>query len=184
VPDTQHPQQELGRRLLIEGNNFHAIRTARYKYVQYDDGEQELYDEALDPYELQNQITNPAYAPVATLLASELTHLRDCAQAGCRRPPHVRLMLHYQRSHSSLGFACSRGPVTVKLEGRNSNLLVEGDFTVAGTAAGAIHAPPFQVVVPLSELGVRRQHVRVHAVADLLDGRQLTLGTTLPPRCA
>ena len=184
ISDTQHPDRELGRRLLIEGNNFDAIRTARYKFVQYDDGEQELYDEQLDPYELQNQITNPAYAPVASILASELSHLRDCVQAGCRRPPHLELKLHYQRSHSQLGGACSRGAVTVALEGRNANLLVEGDFTVGGAAAGAIHAAPFQIVVPSSELGAGRQHVRVHATADLLDGRELTRATTLPPRCA
>jgi N-acetylglucosamine-6-sulfatase len=183
LSDLEHPDQELGRRLLIEGNNFHAIRTARYKFVQYDDGEQELYDEQLDPYELQNQIANPAYAPVAAILSEELSHLRDCVRAGCRRPPHIKLRLHYRRSTSPAGTACSRGPVTVSLEGRNANLLVEADFTVAGTAAGALHAPPFQIVVPLSELGTGRQHVRVHALANLLDGRELTLGTTLPPRC-
>jgi N-acetylglucosamine-6-sulfatase len=184
LPDIEHPHQELGRRLLLEGNNFVAIRTARYKFVQYFDGEQELYDEELDPYELQNQISNPAYAPIAGLLAEELSHLRDCHRAGCHRPPHVKLRLHYQRSHARSGGACSRSAVTVRLQGRDSNLLVETDFTVGGTAAGAVHTAPFQVVVPQESLGTGRQHVRVHAKADMRDGRKLTRGTVLPPRCS
>ena len=183
VPDLEHPRQELGRRLLIQGNNFVAIRTARYKFVQYFDGEQELYDEELDPYELQNQITNPAYAQVAAILSDELSHLRDCRRVGCRRPPHVRLRLHYRRSQSRRGIPCSQSDVIAKLEGRNANLLVEADFIVGGVAAGALHSAPFQVVVPSSELGTGPQHVRVHVKADLLDGRQLTLGGSLPPSC-
>ena len=183
VPDIEHPKQELGRRLLIQANNFVAIRTARYKFVQYFDGEQELYDEELDPYELQNQITNPAYAQVAAILSDELSHLRDCRRAGCRRPPHVRLRLHYRRSTSRRGIPCSQSDVIAKLEGRNANLLVEADFTFNGVAVGAIHSPPFQLVVRRSDLGTGRQHVRVHVTADLLDGRELTLAASLPPSC-
>ena len=181
--DADHPRRELGRRLLIEGNNFDAIRTARYKFVQYDDGEQELYDEDLDPYELQNQVTNPAYQGVVSILSSELSHLRDCNRAGCRRPPHVPLVLHYRQGESAAGRPCASGAVTAKLEGRNQNLLVEADFTVGGSAAGAIHAHPFQIVIPRSSLGTGRQHVQVHATADLFDGREFTRGAALPPRC-
>jgi N-acetylglucosamine-6-sulfatase len=182
VPDIEHPRQKLGRRLLIEGNNFVAIRTARYKFVQYFDGEQELYDEELDPYELQNQIANPAYAPVAGLLANELLHLRDCHRAGCRRPPHVKVRLHYHRGRARTGGPCSHGPVIAKLEGRDADLLVEADFTIGGHAAGAVHAAPFQRSVPRRRLQPSG-HLRLHVRAELLDGREFTRAAALPPRC-
>jgi N-acetylglucosamine-6-sulfatase len=182
LTDAEHPRRKLGRMLLIEGDNFHAIRTERYKFVQYDDGEQELYDLRLDPYELQNQVTNPAYAPVAALLAAELSSLRNCRQAGCHRLAQVATKLHYSRGRSRFGGPCSNGPVTVRLDGDDSGLLVEADFTLNSSAAGAVKAPPFQLVVSRSALDPRRRG-RVHATAELLDGRELTLEAAIPPRC-
>jgi N-acetylglucosamine-6-sulfatase len=182
LADSQHPRRELGRMLLIEGDNFQAIRTERYKFVSYDDGEQELYDLRLDPYELQNQVTSPAYAPVTDILASELSSLRNCRQSGCRRLAQVATKLHYSRGRSRLGGPCSNGAVTVRLEGDDAWLLVEADFTLNGTAAGAVHTRPFELVVPRSALDLSRRG-SVHATADLLDGRELTLEAALPPRC-
>jgi arylsulfatase A-like enzyme len=182
LSDAQHPRRELGRRLLIEGTNFKAIRTQRYKYVQYDNGEIELYDEQLDPYELQNQANNPAYAPVQALLATELGHLADCRQDGCARLPRLEVKLHYRRARSRFGGPCARAHVTAKVRGKDRPLVTQSDFTVNGVAGGAIPAPPFQIVVPKRELDPRR-HARVHVTIEMLDGRELTLGKALPPRC-
>jgi arylsulfatase A-like enzyme len=49
---------------------YHAVRTAQYTYVEYLSGEQELYDLTVDPYQLNNVVSDPAYAtPLATLRA-------------------------------------------------------------------------------------------------------------------
>jgi N-acetylglucosamine-6-sulfatase len=64
---------------------FEAIRTRRYLYVQYDSGEQELYDLPRDPYELQSRHADPAYAHLRAGLAARLTALRYCAGAACRQ---------------------------------------------------------------------------------------------------
>ena len=59
-----------------------AIRTTDWKFVRYATGEQELYDLAADPYELQNQASNPA-APYP----SEVASLRAIEQDMCQPPP-------------------------------------------------------------------------------------------------
>lgn len=59
-----------------------GIRTEDFLYVEYSTGERELYDLTgrigpPDPYELQNQATNPAYAAAAAQLAAQLAGLRS-----------------------------------------------------------------------------------------------------------
>lgn len=53
---------------------YRAIRTERYKYISYTDleGMDELYDIEKDPYELKNQISNPAYGQVLIDMKGEL----------------------------------------------------------------------------------------------------------------
>lgn len=63
---------------------FAAIHTKRYLYAEYDDGERELYDLAVDPDELRNVDGDPAYASVEEQLGARLADLRDCSGAGCR----------------------------------------------------------------------------------------------------
>jgi N-acetylglucosamine-6-sulfatase len=195
IPAARHPNHLLGRELLIEAGNpavsehaqpappLVAIRTQRYVFIQYDDGEQELYDLATDPYELQNQAANPAYAQVRSLLATELSRLSDCRRAGCRRLPQLRIALRYHRAHSRLGGPCALGPVTARLAGGDSRLLVGANFTLNGRATRRLQSPPFRLVVPHAVLARRRQ-VHLHAAVGLLDGRELTLSSSLPPRCA
>jgi N-acetylglucosamine-6-sulfatase len=62
---------------------FSAIRTPQYLYAQHENGEQELYDLARDPYELQSRHADPAYAQIRAALAARLAALRSCAGAAC-----------------------------------------------------------------------------------------------------
>ena len=84
LPVAQMPGIAHGRQLLIEEPSFEAIRTQRYVYAEYHNGERELYDLRGDPYELHNRRRDPAYASVETELASRLNLLRDCAGSACR----------------------------------------------------------------------------------------------------
>ncbi|MEW5987482.1 MAG: sulfatase-like hydrolase/transferase, partial [Chloroflexota bacterium] len=53
-----------------------GIRTAdNWKYIEYAAGERELYDLTADPYELNSQHANPAYATVLANLAADLSQL-------------------------------------------------------------------------------------------------------------
>ncbi|MFO1210822.1 MAG: sulfatase [Amaricoccus sp.] len=49
----------------VEGANgkaVHSVRSARYRYIRYADGSEELYDEKADPNEWTNQASNAAFA--------------------------------------------------------------------------------------------------------------------------
>jgi N-acetylglucosamine-6-sulfatase len=58
------------------GKMFQAIHTGRYVYVETEGDRSELYDLESDPYQLENQIDNPAYAGVIEDLSDALSEER------------------------------------------------------------------------------------------------------------
>ena len=62
---------------------YEAVRTESHKYVEYVNGERELYDFEDDPYELENvyESTDPS---LNENLKTKLDTLRNCAKAECR----------------------------------------------------------------------------------------------------
>jgi len=64
--------------------SYDALRTPRYLYVEYFDGERQLYDLRRDPYELNNIVTRVP-ASVRTALSRQLEALEQCHGASCRR---------------------------------------------------------------------------------------------------
>jgi arylsulfatase A-like enzyme len=63
-----------------------GIRTARWKYVRYDDGDGELYDLDHDPNELRSHYGDPAYARVQARLQQVWLRYKDCDGAACQAP--------------------------------------------------------------------------------------------------
>jgi N-acetylglucosamine-6-sulfatase len=62
---------------------YKAIRTDRYLYVLYANGQTELYDMHRDPAQLRSLATNPRFRPVRKYLFSALVSLAGCAGANC-----------------------------------------------------------------------------------------------------
>jgi N-acetylglucosamine-6-sulfatase len=58
---------------------YKAVRTNRHKYIRYEDqeGMDELYDLAADPYELRNVIDDPRYAEIRAGMDAELNRLLE-----------------------------------------------------------------------------------------------------------
>ena len=56
--------------LTTHGLNRHAVRSERWRYIRYDNGDEELYDELQDPYEWTNLASDPKY----TSIKSNLSH--------------------------------------------------------------------------------------------------------------
>ena len=50
--------------LTTHGMNNHAVRSNRYRYIQYEDCTEELYDHRIDPNEWTNEAKNPKYKKV------------------------------------------------------------------------------------------------------------------------
>ena len=80
----------MHRAILLEsGKNdagapvYHGIRTARYKYVVYDDGDRELYDLRADPDEIHNLAGERAVEPLEAKLAARLASVEECAASAC-----------------------------------------------------------------------------------------------------
>jgi len=59
-----------------------GLRGPRYKYIELDTGERELYDEVRDRYELRNRAGDPALAGVQKGLTAELARAKVKAGAG------------------------------------------------------------------------------------------------------
>ncbi len=62
---------------------FEAVRTETHKYVEYDNGETELYDLEADPYELAS-IHESADPALVEDLKAKLEALKSCSEEGCR----------------------------------------------------------------------------------------------------
>jgi arylsulfatase A-like enzyme len=60
-----------------------GLRTSRYAYFEYENGEEELYDMRSDPYQLES-IHQSAEPELLEDLRDRLRALEDCVGAGCR----------------------------------------------------------------------------------------------------
>jgi arylsulfatase A-like enzyme len=69
---------------------YRALRTSRYKYVEYASGERELYDLASDPHELRN-LAGKVEASSLVPWEQALAELASCAGDGCRVADRVAL---------------------------------------------------------------------------------------------
>jgi N-acetylglucosamine-6-sulfatase len=63
---------------------FRSIRTDRYEYTVYANGQTELYDMKRDPAQLNSLAKNPRYRFVRKWLFDRLATLSTCAGAACR----------------------------------------------------------------------------------------------------
>ncbi len=65
MPLLKNPQLKWQRPALTTfGPNNHALRSEHWRYIQYDDGSQELYDHRKDSHEWKNLASDPQYADV------------------------------------------------------------------------------------------------------------------------
>jgi hypothetical protein len=61
-----------------------GVRSDRYLYTHLANGDEELYDMAVDRDQYDNLVNVPAYARVRTLMREQLAKIRACDAAECR----------------------------------------------------------------------------------------------------
>jgi N-acetylglucosamine-6-sulfatase len=64
-------------------SGYRAVRTETHKYVEYNNGDKELYDLRADPYELDD-IYDSADPALLEDLKARLEALKNCSEEGCR----------------------------------------------------------------------------------------------------
>ncbi|WP_168432979.1 sulfatase [Pontiella sulfatireligans] len=73
VPLLQNPRLETGRSVVItQGYKNHAVRSDKWRYIRYEQGEEELYDQINDPKNFTNLASNPEYKTVIAELSTWL----------------------------------------------------------------------------------------------------------------
>jgi N-acetylglucosamine-6-sulfatase len=75
--------------IIAPPKDYEGIRLGPYKYIEWPDGEKELYDITKDPYELNNIVRVANFFPIRAYLHAELVHLETCVGHTCREqaPP-------------------------------------------------------------------------------------------------
>src|SRR5206468_5789862 len=77
------------RTVLLEGGppgsvtDYAGLRSPEYSYVEWANGERELYDLRRDPDQLKNVASDPASAGTVATLAAQLASARTCAGSSC-----------------------------------------------------------------------------------------------------
>jgi arylsulfatase A-like enzyme len=72
--------------VLVEdlGRGWNMLRTHRWAYVEWDDGEKELYDMNTDRYQLRSVHAEPDKAFLVARLSARLDTLKGCSGDSCR----------------------------------------------------------------------------------------------------
>ncbi len=89
VPVLEGTQTSWRRWLLFEyflsGHPYVGVRTAGGEsYIEYENGEKEYYNLAVDPWQLQSEHAAPENAGRLAALSATLSALKGCQGAGCR----------------------------------------------------------------------------------------------------
>jgi arylsulfatase A-like enzyme len=76
LPLLQNPAMEWDRPILTtHGYKNHTLRTKRWRYIQYADGSEELYDHNSDPLEWTNLAANETYTEIKANLSQSLPEI-------------------------------------------------------------------------------------------------------------
>ncbi len=147
--------------------SFSALRTPRFLYAEYSNGEKELYDLWNDPDELKNLHSDPSYAAFQDELHRRLKKLKRCAGRVCRAGPRIQLRTIH-RTRRAPGGRCTSSDVKARVTGRDRPWVSAVWFFLNGRLLAVKADPPFAVRIHRRSLGRRP---RIQARITFVDGR-------------
>jgi N-acetylglucosamine-6-sulfatase len=75
---------EASASLVAPPKDYIGIRLGPYKYIEWPNGEKELYDINKDPFELNNKVRDKNLFPIRNFLSTELRRLATCVGKKCQ----------------------------------------------------------------------------------------------------
>ena len=159
---------------------YQGVRTDRYAYMEYPNGDREMYDLERDPNELRSLQRSPRYSGPRRALAKLLDDLRDCSGAACREKPALKLNLAYHESRVH-GRQCVSSGVEMTVTGADAGEAVEAAFHAPGSTTKDTKRP-LRFRVPRDQLN-QGAATPVEANVTVLDGRIETVAGSVPRVC-
>ena len=95
-------RRELETHEMTGPARFDAIRTTDRLFVEYGDGDHELYDIRSDPYQLESR-AGRAEPLISELLSARLAELLNCAGPNCREIEDLPVDAERTAAHTALG---------------------------------------------------------------------------------
>jgi arylsulfatase A-like enzyme len=95
-------RRELETHEMTDAARFDAIRTDNRLFVEYGDGDRELYDVRNDPYELESHAAR-AEPLLSELLSARLAELLNCAGATCHEIEDLPVDVERTAAQTSAG---------------------------------------------------------------------------------
>jgi hypothetical protein len=189
------PDLEPGRAIVIENwcqtnepacfdpetPRYRGVRTNRYAYMEYPNGERELYDLERDPDQLLSLHRKTKYDQEEAALHRLLARLQACAGAACHAKPKLLLKLSYEKGRLGGGKRCTDSPVTARIKGRDKGQAAEAEFAIPGEDF-VDRKRPLRARIPKGDLK-KGSVTPVLAKAMVLDGRVVSLDGKVPRAC-
>jgi hypothetical protein len=162
---------------------YATLRTRRWHYTEYSNGERELYDMVADPNQLVNRDLNPRYAGIEANLAHRLERLAACYGRSCRTHPKIRLTVRGELSQDFAGRLCARSDVTVLVRGRDSPQVESVDVYANDTLIESDRSGRRTFLIPRVSLPSGNVEVRpnVYLTQDRAYTPQVKFRTCGPP---
>ncbi|MFN2472166.1 MAG: sulfatase [Gaiellaceae bacterium] len=169
VPLLTDPTRRMARQIVIErpadgptNELFSALRTNRYVYAEYTNGDRELYDLRRDPHQLNSVHAASPYAAIGADLARRLAVLRRCIGAACRRLPSLAL-------RTTPTARCVGSRLTLSVGGSETASIGYVDFLINGRRVARDRRAPYRVVLPARRLPRPSARIRARFVLSLGD---------------
>ena len=160
---------------------YRGVRTTRFKYLEYPNGEREMYDLDRDPDEMKSLQDKNKYDAEQAALHALFERVQNCAGAACRTAPKLKLKLAYDTGRLGGGKRCTDSPVDVTVGGRDKGSTTDATFSIPGEDMND-EKRPLRVRIPKRDLKGGRV-TPITAEVFVLDGRLLSLDGNVPQAC-